>query len=381
MFKFQDSDADFKALTTLDASLIQLVDTGENKLTGKPRAPRIALVTGANGFVGSHLTAHLAGSDRWDKVFALVRDETNFAASHKLKDSWTKWKVNAPSNTRHKVETYTWDPMSPRLGMSEQQFSTLAWHSDVVFHLAGATAYDKNYKHMRAGTSLLMLQLLDFCRTGQPKQLHHIGSIADRIMSSVKHKERNIPWTSGYFQAKWVVDKMLTVAREQLDIPTTNYRAPYITGPTTHAMDPQRHYSFWQMAIALASAGLIWDGYFLQAVPVDLLCQCLAMNAQRSTPLPVVTPTMLPLHTSRIMGTLGCDLIDHEEFFDHVAPHMPAATGLPGARYRDVEVASTGQGDLDRFIAIDKIPDAAEMFKRGFRQQKIQKAVQRAQGT
>ena len=376
MFNFQDPHCDFKALETLDPSLIQLEEVRKPEMTASNPCPRNALVTGATGFTGAHLVAHLAKSDDWKKVFVLIREDNPLMATQRLKTAWDQWRINVSPEAFHKVEVYNWEPMKHRMGLSPQLFSTLTWHTDVIYHMANSVDFDKDYKHVRASTSLLMLQLLDLASEGLQSQLHHIGTIADRVMNTVRHKERRIEWTSGHFQAKWVVDKMLQRAREDFDICAVNYRAPHVTGSTDIAADPGLAYPFWRMAVACARAGLIWDGYFPQAVPVDLLCLCLDMNARRKDPLPVVTPTMLPLHTGRVAETLNCELVDAEEFFRHVAPHTDRQACLREVTYRDIEVASTDHGDLDRFISVDAVPDAAEMFRRGFRQEEIQKLLQ-----
>ncbi|WP_256725817.1 thioester reductase domain-containing protein [Streptomyces sp. IMTB 2501] len=210
----------------------------------EPLPPRRILLTGATGFLGSHMLLDLLRhSDA--HVYCLVRAADEETAVARLGAALKSYRLPWSSEVRRRVTVLPGDIRRPRLGLSGELWHTLAHELDSVVGVAAAVDFLRGYQSLRAGNVLGALTLAELAATGRPKPLHHISSIA--VFNEVgitsmgeddplAHVDRLI---SGYDQSKWAAEVALRRARDH-GLVVTALRPGGIGGHTkTGAYNPQ----------------------------------------------------------------------------------------------------------------------------------------------
>ncbi|MGW1915754.1 thioester reductase domain-containing protein [Streptomyces sp. NPDC002076] len=210
----------------------------------EPLPPRRILLTGATGFLGSHMLLDLLRhSDA--HVYCLVRAADEEAAVTRLGEALRSYRLPWSSEVRRRVTVLPGDIRRPRLGLSDELWHTLAHELDSVVGVAAAVDFLRGYQSLRASNVLGALTLAELAATGRPKPLHHISSIA--VFNEVgitsmgeddplAHVDRLV---SGYDQSKWAAEVALRRARDH-GLVVTALRPGGIGGHTkTGAYNPQ----------------------------------------------------------------------------------------------------------------------------------------------
>lgn len=185
----------------------------------EPLPPRRILLTGATGFLGSHMLLDLLRhSDA--HVHCLVRAADEEAALTRLGEALKSYALPWSSEVRRRVTVLPGDIRQPRLGLSDDVWNTLTHELDSVVSVAAAVDFLRGYQSLRTSNVLGALTLAELAATGRPKPLHHISSIAvfnEVGISSMgeddplAHVDRLI---AGYDQTKWAAEVALRRARD-----------------------------------------------------------------------------------------------------------------------------------------------------------------------
>jgi thioester reductase-like protein len=210
----------------------------------EPLPPRRILLTGATGFLGSHMLLDLLRhSDA--HVYCLVRAADEEAALARLGEALKSHRLPWSSEVRRRVTVLPGDIRRPRLGLPDERWQTLAHELDSVVGVAAAVDFLRGYQSLRTSNVLGTLTLAELAATGRPKPLHHISSIA--VFNEVgitamgeddplAHVDRLV---SGYDQSKWAAEVALRRARDH-GLVVTALRPGGIGGHTrTGAYNPQ----------------------------------------------------------------------------------------------------------------------------------------------
>ncbi|MGW2822818.1 thioester reductase domain-containing protein [Streptomyces sp. NPDC001443] len=185
----------------------------------EPLPPRRILLTGATGFLGSHMLLDLLRhSDA--HVHCLVRAPDEEAAVGRLAAQLRNYRLPWSAEVRRRITVLPGDIRRPRLGLSEELWHTLAHELDAVVGVAAAVDFLRGYPSLRGSNVLGALTLAELAATGRPKPLHHISSIA--VFNEVgitsmgeddplAHVDRLV---AGYDQSKWAAEVALRRARD-----------------------------------------------------------------------------------------------------------------------------------------------------------------------
>ncbi|MGW3847449.1 thioester reductase domain-containing protein [Streptomyces fagopyri] len=230
----------------LDQILADLSLADRLPWTGSPEPlpPRRILLTGATGFLGGHLLLDLLRhSDA--HVYCLVRAADAEAASARLGAALKTHRLPWSSEIRRRVTVVPGDIRRPRLGLSDDLWTTLAHELDSVVGVAAAVDFLRGYRSLRQSNVISALTLAELAATGRPKPLHHVSSIA--VFNEVgiasmgeddplAHVDRLV---AGYDQTKWAAEVALRRARDH-GLVVTALRPGGIGGHTrTGAYNPQ----------------------------------------------------------------------------------------------------------------------------------------------
>ncbi|MGW0966444.1 thioester reductase domain-containing protein [Streptomyces sp. NPDC002516] len=230
----------------LDQILADLSLADRLPWTGSPEPvpPRRILLTGATGFLGSHLLLDLLRhSDA--HVHCLVRAADADAATARLGAALKGHRLPWSSEIRRRITVLPGDIRRPRLGLSDDLWNTLARELDSIVGVAAAVDFLRGYRSLRQSNVIGALTLAELAATGPPKPLHHISSIA--VFNEVgitsmgeddplAHVDRLV---AGYDQTKWAAEVALRRARDH-GLVVTALRPGGIGGHTrTGAHNPQ----------------------------------------------------------------------------------------------------------------------------------------------
>ncbi|MBX9399317.1 thioester reductase domain-containing protein [Streptomyces sp. TRM72054] len=210
----------------------------------EPLPPRRILLTGATGFLGSHMLLDLLRhSDA--HVYCLVRAADEAAATVRLGEALKSYRLPWSSEVRRRITVLPGDIRRPRLGLTEDQWHSLAHELDSIVGVAAAVDFLRGYQSLRSSNVLGALTLAELAATGRPKPLHHISSIAVFNEVGITSMGEDDPFghvdrlISGYDQSKWAAEVALRRARDH-GLVVTVLRPGGIGGHTrTGAYNPQ----------------------------------------------------------------------------------------------------------------------------------------------
>ncbi|WP_236565651.1 MULTISPECIES: thioester reductase domain-containing protein [Nocardia] len=181
--------------------------------------PRRVLLTGATGFLGSHLLLDLLrGSDA--HVVCLVRARDDAAGLDRLAEALTRYQLPWSAEVRRRVTVLTGDLREPDLGLSGERWAGLAEEVDAIVNVGAAVDFLRGYRSLRRGNVLGPLTLARLAATGRPKPLHHVSSIAvfnelGRTSMGEDDPVANIgKLVIGYDRTKWAAEAVMRRARE-----------------------------------------------------------------------------------------------------------------------------------------------------------------------
>ncbi|WP_128429526.1 thioester reductase domain-containing protein [Streptomyces cyaneus] len=238
-----DSTARPEDLTQILADLA-LADRLPFTASPDPLPPRRILLTGATGFLGSHMLLDLLRhSDA--HVYCLVRATDEEAAVARLGEALKSYALPWSSEIRRRITVLPGDIRHPRLGLTDDLWNTLAHEVDSIVGVAAAVDFLRGYQSLRTSNVLGALTLAELAATGRPKPLHHISSIAVFNEVGIPSMGEDDPLAhidrlvAGYDQTKWAAEVALRRARDH-GLVVTALRPGGIGGHTkTGAYNPQ----------------------------------------------------------------------------------------------------------------------------------------------
>lgn len=238
----------------------------------EPLPPRRVLLTGATGFLGSHMLLDLLRhSDA--HVYCLVRAADEAAATARLGAQLRSYKLPWSSEIRRRITVLPGDIRRPRLGLTDEQWHSLAHELDSIVGVAAAVDFLRGYHSLRGSNVLGTLTLAELAATGRPKPLHHISSIAVFNEVGITSMGEDDPFAhvdrliSGYDQSKWAAEVALRRARDH-GLVVTALRPGGIGGHTrTGAYNPQDLSS--GLISAFGRFRTVPAFHYLNAAPVD----------------------------------------------------------------------------------------------------------------
>ncbi|WP_267897927.1 type I polyketide synthase [Nocardia suismassiliense] len=195
------------------------------------------VITGAAGFLGTHLTAELLGTTS-ARVHCLVRADdaghaqqrviTALTAAQLYQDTWASRIIGVPA-----------DLARPRLGLTPNRWAQLAEESDAIYHCGAQVNSLLSYEKLKPANVNGTRELIRLAADGPLSQLHHISSDAvfdayGYLRNAVLYEDRPLVhgeslFGGGYAETKWVAEKLVEQARSH-GLPTNIYRPGAIMG-------------------------------------------------------------------------------------------------------------------------------------------------------
>lgn len=234
--------------------------------------PRRILLTGATGFLGSHLLLDLLRhSDA--HVVCLIRADDEDTARERLIDALRRFALPSSREVLRRVTPLAADLREPRLGLSDEQWEKAAAQVDSIVNAAAAVDFLRGYPSLRRTNVLGPLTLAELACTGRSKPIHHISSLA--VFNGVESRslgedDPTAPVATlpiGYDRSKWAAEAILRRAGEH-GLTVTILRPGGIgTHPETGAHNPRDLNS--GITAALLRFRTVPGFRYLNGAPVD----------------------------------------------------------------------------------------------------------------
>eukprot|EP01105_Mastigella_eilhardi_P006828 TRINITY_DN18345_c0_g1_i1.p1 TRINITY_DN18345_c0_g1~~TRINITY_DN18345_c0_g1_i1.p1 ORF type:complete len:1563 (-),score=330.98 TRINITY_DN18345_c0_g1_i1:94-4782(-) len=183
------------------------------------------LVTGATGFIGSHVLLQLVCSTKAE-IHCIVRGgETALQAKLRSLNLWD------PA-LRRRVHTYQGDLARPSLGLGEQVWCDLVRRVGLIFHAGAKVNHVEPYSTHRDANVLGTVEVLRLAAAARAGVV--FASSLSVLGDSVSHLQtlEEISAASGYAQSKWVADALVLEAMHR-GIPVALARVAMVSWSTT----------------------------------------------------------------------------------------------------------------------------------------------------
>ena len=193
------------------------------------------LVTGATGFLGAYLLRELLDTSSMS-VVCHVRASSHGAGMTRLTDNLARYGLSAELDGR--VSVCTGELAAPRLGLDPADFDRLADTVDAILHNGAMLRFNASYEDLAPANVGGTAALIELACTGRPKHLHYVSSLSV-LGGTVNHgktlDEGADPSHAsgihlGYAQTKWVAERLVAKASEELGLSASIHRCGGIAG-------------------------------------------------------------------------------------------------------------------------------------------------------
>ena len=204
--------------------------------------PRVALLTGATGFVGGFILRELV--ERGVKrVYCLVRASTPEEGASRIREQVLHHELFTAASWKKKVEprlvVLCGDLGAPSLGLSAARLAELADEVDVVINNGALVNVTKGYESMRDANVVAVQNLLRICGSGSTlTPLHQISTVGTlprgtgQVIKEDLNRDDPSYLGSGYDRTKWVAEHLVKEAGKA-GLPVALHRLGRIGGDST----------------------------------------------------------------------------------------------------------------------------------------------------
>jgi nonribosomal peptide synthetase DhbF len=244
------------------------------RLTGAraPKKPKRIFLTGATGFVGSHLLSTLI-QETDAHIACHVRAADRQSAEARLRRALDKRKLSACWD-EHRIEVLTGNLGHPALGLDDRGIRIVRDECEAIYHCGANVEFLHHYAALKPANVDSILTLLDWTATGRPKRLHYVSTLAviDKFQSGPVSEQTDLTsWqglASGYSQSKWVGDTLVRQAQVR-GLPLSIYRLSSVTGDRVNGICNETDL-IWRLVRLYAELGAIPDlDLMLNMTPAD----------------------------------------------------------------------------------------------------------------
>jgi thioester reductase-like protein len=253
---------------------------------GVPAAGNTVLLTGATGFLGSHLLRRFLAREAGE-VYCLARSGRDGSACDRVELALREAGALSEGAIR-RLHVFDADLGQSRLGLDESLYAALAGSVSSIVHCAADVSWSRSYSKMRASNVLPIVQLLRLACHGPAKHFALISSLAVCYSTDLqRHVAESSDPTDylhtiplGYAQTKAIAERLVRQAEER-GLETTIVRPALITADSAGMRTNAENFVSWLLS------GCIRMGYApdvdwqLDVVPVDFAAQAIAANLER----------------------------------------------------------------------------------------------------
>jgi amino acid adenylation domain-containing protein/thioester reductase-like protein len=216
--------------------------------------PRAILLTGATGFVGSHLLAELLGTSKAN-IYCLVRDRSQETAQARLDNVLQRYHITLTAEQRSRVTLVLGNIAEYHFALDDEQYQALSRKIDSIYHSASAVNFIQPYSYMKRDNVQGLSEVIRFAAYQRTKPLLLLSTISvyswghlhtgKRVMLETDDIDQNLPAVItdiGYVRSKWVMEKIADLAAAQ-GLPLITFRLGYATSHSKTGVSAS--YQWW----------------------------------------------------------------------------------------------------------------------------------------
>ncbi|KAI0197610.1 hypothetical protein F4808DRAFT_294517 [Astrocystis sublimbata] len=198
----------------------------------KSQVPRVVLMTGSTGSLGSYILDSLQTEDHISRVYCLCRGP----GSIKRQESLLASKGLRPLSD--KVQCLDADLTKPYFGLPKHTYRILIEEVTHVIHNAWQVDFNLSIASFARHVGFVR-RLVDFASHSRfGAEIFFVSSISavsgmDGTVPEKVYTDWSVPLGSGYGQSKFVSERILDVAAREAGVPTVVCRVGQVAGPTT----------------------------------------------------------------------------------------------------------------------------------------------------
>jgi amino acid adenylation domain-containing protein/thioester reductase-like protein len=196
--------------------------------------PAHIFLTGATGFLGAFLLRELLDQTRAD-IYCLVRSPNEREGRRKITgrlEAYELWSYD----WGHRIIPVPGDLSLARLGLSTEQFQTMAEKIDVIYHCGAAVNFLQPYQALRPANVVGTQEVLRLASQIKLKPVHYVSTLSvfpfgdnSEILSENDRPVSGERLDGGYAQSKWVAERLVMMAQSR-GLPVCIYRPGRVSG-------------------------------------------------------------------------------------------------------------------------------------------------------
>lgn len=244
--------------------------------------PAHILLTGASGFVGTHLLAQLLRTSG-ASVTCLVNAADEQAGRTRLDRRAQRYQLASPGDNP-RLRVLRGDLTAPMFGLDAERFERLAAEVDTIVHTGAEVNLVRPYQRLRAANVIGTREVLRLAATGPLSAVHHVSTLGILPRRGGRFDEAAFPSRQavprqGYSQTKWAAESLLRAARRE-GVPVSVYRLGDVmphsgTGVFSHSGS----LSEFILEACVELGVQVTTGVVSDLTPVDNVCRFLASAA------------------------------------------------------------------------------------------------------
>ena len=198
--------------------------------------PRVALLSGATGFLGANLLYELLTRTSLE-IVCLIRADNDAHAKLRLRralEAQELWRADF----ERRITPVVGDLTMPGFDLPPPEFNSLAHKVDLIYHNGAQISLVLPYKGLTKANVSGTQEMLRLASIGPPKALHHVSSLAvfhsptyqqlSEIGESFCLDKLAVP-ARGYARSKWTAEQLINTAAQR-GLSASIYRPDLITG-------------------------------------------------------------------------------------------------------------------------------------------------------
>ncbi len=253
----------------------------------------IVLVTGATGFLGSHILVEILNRQEYAKmqIACLVRCDSSEHGEQRLRSTLSQYGLSC----RHfeRLMIIPSDLSKTKMGLNNETYKYLANNVSEVFHCAATVNMMADYGSLKESNVTATKHIAEFCLTGCKKHLNYASTLSVFVSTSRNEGiayendclDNNCMIYGGYGQTKFVCEKMLlSIPVSMCDINIIRYGL--LCGDTISGVSAKKDFLGMFLRGAVALGVLPWDNtgqMGIDITPIDIATSITLDIATRST--------------------------------------------------------------------------------------------------